>query len=275
MQLKDFFNINDFIRVVLVGSALLLLIGAAYGIFLHSMYASQVNGVKNDLTFISDLMKAKSSASYSNGSGDDARQFKDVSDRAAALALEIRSPAVTPNSYTYLNYWIASAAFTKLTLNPLILGLPPETVGAFNSLDGETVLGKAGWWGRGEFYGFDVNTGQYRMFLAAKPELETHYWSFYLFVFLISVVTIFLCVKEPYELPAIPEIVYGLFLPALFSLVYSLAAIISLTGLIRFLDPSQVDLFVLMLSFVITSVISAFGGLVASLVRVRKKRGRE
>ena len=236
------------------------------------MYASQVSGVGNDLTYISNMMKARSSTAYAQESGADARSFKELSAKAADLAKEIQAPSVTPNAYTYLNYWIASAAFTKLTLNPKILGLPDETVAAFQELDNSQVLGKQGWWGRKEFYGFDPSTGQYRTFLQSKPRLETNFWSFYVFVFLVSVVTIFFAVKEDYELPIVPEIIYGIFLPVPFFVIYSLASLISLTGLIKFLDPSQVDVFVLMLSFVIMSVISAAGAMVAALLRSRKKR---
>ena len=275
MRLKDFFNMRDMIRVALIGSALLLLVGTGYGIFLHAMYTSEVNQVRNDLSYISDLMKTKSSTAYSGGSGDEARAFKDISARATEFSKQIKGPPVTPSSYTYFNHWIASASFTTLTLNPKILGLPDETVAAFQEMDSDILLGKAGWWGREEFYGFDVQIGDYRTFLGEKPTLQTHFWSFYIFVFLISFFTIYISTKEEYELPAIPEIIYGLFMPGLFWLIYSLTAIISLSGIIRFLDASQVDLFVLMLSFLIMSVISAVGGLCASFLRSRKKGRKE
>jgi len=271
MRLSDFFTFKDLARVVLVGSALLFFIGGMYGVFLHAMYTSQVSGVGNDLTYISDMMKAKSSSAYTQHSGTDARTFKEVSTEAADLAKEIKAPSVTPNAYTYFNYWIASAAFTELTLNPKILGLPDETIAAFQELDNGQVLGKKGWWNRQEFYGFDPSSGQYRIFLQSKPKLETQFWSFYIFVFIVSLATIFFTVKEEYEIPIVPEIIYGIFLPSLFFVVYSLASLVSLTGIIRLLDPSQVDVFVLMLSFVIMSVISAAGAMAAALLRSRKK----
>ncbi len=273
MRLSDFFAYKDLVRVVLVGSALLFFAGGIYGVFLHAMYAAQVGQVGNDLTYISNLMKARSTSAYAQQSGTDAREFKEVSAKAAELAKQIKAPSVTPNAYTYLNYWIASAAFTKLATNPKILGLPDETISAFRELDSSHVLGKQGWWGRQEFYGFDPSTGQYRIFLQSKPRLETQFWSFYIFVFLISFVTVFFAVKEEYELPVVPEIIYGIFLPVPFFVIYSLAALVSLTGVIRFLDPSQVDVFVLMLSFVIMSVISAVGAMAAAMLRSRKKGG--
>lgn len=271
MRLSDFFNFNDLVRVVLIGSALLFFLGGTYGVFLHAMFATQVDGIRNDLTYISDLMEARSSTAYSQQLGAEARAFKELSQRAEELSKDIKAPPVTPHAYTYFNYWIASAAFTELTLNPKILGLPDETVAAFQVLDTEEVLGGTGWWNRDEFYGFDANSGQYRVFLQSKPKLQTHFWSFYIFVFLISVITIFLAVKEEYELPVVPEIIYGVFLPAPFFVIYSIAAIISLTGIIRFLDPTQVHIFVLMLSFVIMCVISAVGAMIAALLRSRKK----
>ena len=271
MQLKDFFNFNDLVRVLLVGSALLLLIGGAYGVFLHAMYSSQVSSVQNDLIFISDLMATKATSAYSSGDTQEALQFRDLSERADALSKAVRGPPVTPSAYTYLNYWIASAAFTELTLNPKILGLPDETVEAFSLMETEEVLGSTGWWGRQEFRGFDMNKGDYRVFLEKKPVLQTHFWSFYLFVFLVAFFTTFVGVKEEYELPVIPQIIYGMLMPSLFFGVYSLTSMISLIGIIKFLDPSQVDIFVLMLSFVIMSVISAVGAMLATFLKPRKK----
>jgi len=275
MQLKDFFSFADLVRVMLIGSALLLLIGGVYSIFLHSMYATQVDQVSKDLTYIKGLMETKSQAAYSAAEGQQARDYKAVADRAEELAGQVTAPSVSPNAYTYLNYWIASAAFTKLTLNPKILGLPDQTVQAFAALDSEEVLGRQGWWGRQEFRGYDMDSGQFKVFLEKKPELETNFWTFYLFVFAISVFTVFVCVKEEYELPLIPEMIYGLFLPVLFFIVYSLASIASLIGIVNLLDPSQVDMFVLMLSFVIMCILSAVGALVAALLKSRKKKDRE
>ncbi len=272
MQLNDFFNFKDLVRVMLIGSALLLLIGGLYGVFLHAMYSSQVDQVQHDLSYISDLMETRSTEAYNKQAGTEARQFKDVSDQAEELAKDIRAPSVTPSAYTYFNYWIASAAFTELTLNPKVLGLPDETVDVFNRLDNEVVLGKTGWWNREEFRGFDVKTSDYRIFLGSKPKLETHYWSFYIFVFLIAFLTVLITVKESYEFPLVPEIIYGIFLPTLFFAVYSVTAIISLTGIITFLDPSQVDMLVILLSYVLMSIISAVGALVAGVLKSRKKK---
>lgn len=272
MQLKDFFNINDLLRVMLIGSSLLLIVGGVYGVFLHAMYSSQVNQVQKDLVYIADLMEVRSSEAYHDQQGAQARELKDISMKARELAKKIKAPSVTPSAYTYLNYWIASAAFTKLALTPKILGLPDETVEAFNRMDTEMLLGKQGWWNREEFRGFDVTSGEYRVFLEKKPMLETHFWSFYIFVFLVSFVTVLFSVKEEYELSLVPEIIYGVFLPMLFFIVYSLTSIISLTGVIKFLDPSQVDMFVLMISFVIVSVLSAVGALFAGFIHSRKKK---
>ncbi|MFC2174267.1 hypothetical protein ACFLQ2_00150 [archaeon] len=272
MQLKDFFSFNDLVRVLLIGSSLLLIFGFGYGVFLHAMYASQVEGVQNDLLFVSDLMEVKASTAYSDGRATEAMAFRDASNRADELSKLIKAPPVSPSAYTYLNYWIASAAFTELTLNPKIIGLPDETVEAFGALDTEEVLGTAGWWGRNEFRGFDVNMNDYRVFLGEKPVLQTHFWSFYIFVFLVSFATTLLAVKEKYEIGFIPEIVYGAFMPSLFFGVYALTSMVSLTGIIKFLDPSQVDMFVLMLSFVIMGVISAVGAMFAAIIRSRKKK---
>ncbi|MCK4327382.1 MAG: hypothetical protein KAW41_02795 [Candidatus Diapherotrites archaeon] len=272
MRLKDFFNFADLVRVLLIGSSLLLIVGMAYGVFLHAMYASQVEGVQNDLTFISKMMKTKAGTAYSDGKTVEALEYKAASARAEELSKMIKSPPVTPSAYTYFNYWIASAAFTKLTLNPKIIGLPDDTVVAFAALESESILGEAGWWGREEFRGYDVNKGTYRIFLEKEPILQTHFWSLYIFVFLIAFMTTLITVKEEYEVPVVPEIVYGAFMPTLFFAVYSVTSLVSLTGIIKFLDPSQIDVFVLMLSFVIMGVISAVGAMLAAIVRPRKKR---
>jgi hypothetical protein len=272
MRLEDFFNFKDLVRTCLVGSALFFFVGAFYGVFLHSQYAAQVTDVKNDLDAVGSLLEARANQAYENQTGVAARDFKDVSDRAKTLAKNVTAPTVSPNAYTYFNYWVASAAFTKLHLSPAILGLSPGTIDVLANLTNENVLGGLGWWNRAEFKGFNLASGQYEQFLEKPPELETNFWTFYIFVFVIAVMTTFFAVKEKYEIPIIPDIIYGAFMPVLFFVFFTLSGVLSLAGVVKFLDPSQVDLLVYLLSFVIMSVLSAFGALVAAMARQRLRK---
>ncbi|MCD6522533.1 MAG: hypothetical protein J7K68_02190 [Candidatus Diapherotrites archaeon] len=275
MQLSDFFSFKDLVRTALIGSALFFFIGSIYGVFLHAQYSSQVNQVKQDLLQISELMNAKATQAYTENQGELSRQYKTVADRAKQLANDIEAPPVTPYSYTYLNYWIASAAFTKLRLDPSILGLPNKTVAVFKALDNEEVLGAKGWWNRDEFRGFSLQKGEYVQFLEKPPELHSYFWTFYVFVLLIAIGTIFISVKEHYEIPVLPELIYGAFMPVLFFVVFTIASMLSLFRIIKFLDPSQVNMMVSLLAFVIMSVLSAFGALIAAILRMKTKKARE
>jgi hypothetical protein len=272
MRLKDFFSFKDLVRTALLGSALFFFIGAAYGVFLHAQYSTQVSDIKGDLLNIADVMEAKSTQAYGANDGQLARDYKDASQRAKELASMVQAPPVSPNAYTYFNYWIASAAFTELYLSPEVLGLPPSTIDVMGNLTKAEVLGEAGWWNRSEFRAFDKGSGEWRDYLEKQPVLQSNFWTFYIFVFLVSVLTVFFATKEEYELPVLPEVLYGIAMPALFFVLYSVSSVLSLSGVVRFLDPSQVDVMVSLIAFVIMVVISAFGALVAAMLRMRFKR---
>ncbi len=272
MRLKDFFSFKDLVRTALLGSALFFIIGAAYGVFLHAQYSSQVSGLKGDLLQIQELLEAQSKKAYQDDNGELARDYKSTSEEAGLLAKGIQAPPVSPNAYTYLNYWISSAAFTELYLSPDVLGLPPETIEVIGTLSNGEVLGEKGWWNRSEFRGFNADTGEWVSYLGAQPKLESNYWTFYIFVFLISIFTIFFATKEDYELPVVPEVLYGVTMPVMFSVVFALTSMLSLIGIVRFLDPSQVDITVSLVAFVIMVVLSAFGALIAALFRMRFKK---
>jgi len=64
MELEDFFNFKDFFRTMLLASALIFIVGTAYGIFLHAMFSSQVVGVKQDLNDISVGLEIKAEQAY-------------------------------------------------------------------------------------------------------------------------------------------------------------------------------------------------------------------
>lgn len=272
MQLKDFFTFKDLVRTAFLGSALFLLVGSMYSIFLHAQYAAQVDDVKQDLDALVELMESQSRSAFEQRDSEGAREFKRISQRAKELSKMIQAPPVTPNSYTYFNYWISSAAFTELHLSPRILGLPDKTIAAFAALSTEEVLGQEGWWNHPRFRGFSLVAQEYVQYLPGEPVLQTNFWTFYIFVFLISIVTIFFGSKEEYEFPLLPEIIYGAFMPTLFFLVFTLMSLVSLTGIIQFLDPSQIDLQVSMIAFVIMSVLSASGALLTAFVKGKLKR---
>ncbi|MBN3037420.1 MAG: hypothetical protein JW834_03160 [Candidatus Diapherotrites archaeon] len=272
MQLKDFFNFKDLVRTALLGSALFFFVGSMYAVFLHAQFSGEVDQTKQDLLLLKDVLDSRATKYYSQHKGVEAREFKSAAAEADVLAAKIQAPSITPSAYTYMNYWISSAAFTRLHLSPKQLGLPDETVDAMETLTNGFVLGQKGWWNRQEFRGFDVTVGDMRQYLGSPPELQSYFWTFYIFVFVISVFTVFVGVKEQYELPLLPEIIYGAFMPLLFFSIFSLTGLASLTGVVQFLDPSQVSLMVSLIVFVIMSVLSAFGALVAALVRIRFKK---
>ncbi|MCD4739673.1 hypothetical protein K8R43_00620, partial [archaeon] len=230
MELEDFFSFKDFFRTMLLASALIFFIGTVYGIFLHAMYASQIIGVKQDLYEIHHIMMNRSEDALKSGGseGVNARAYRDIAIRAEIMAKKINAPPVTPTSYTYFNYWLSSAAFTTLDLDDEILGLDEKTINTFQQLDKEMLFGEPGWWNRTDkLKTYSSDQGKVVQFLREKPRLRTYWGTFYFFIFFIGLFTAFLTVKEEYEIPTLPEIIYGLFMPLPFFIIYALIGILA------------------------------------------------
>ncbi|MCD6414793.1 MAG: hypothetical protein J7L23_04180 [Candidatus Diapherotrites archaeon] len=274
MELEDFFNFKDFFRTMLLASSLFFIMGTSYGVFLHAMYSSQITGVAQDLKDLSDGMKDMADTAYESSEKTSAREWKAISTRAATLASQISPPAVTPNAYTYFNYWVASAAFVKLSLSEDVLGLDAKTQEALKVLDTGEILGGKGWWGRTQFNIPVERLGKRVQLLAKRPELQTYAWTFYIFVFIIGFITAFLGVKEKYDIPVLPEVIYGVFMPLPFFVIFAFTGLLAYLG-VGFLDPSQVNILAMMISFVIMSSICTISAIIAVSIKTRMQPQEE
>ena len=268
MELEDFFNFKDFFRTMLMASALFFIIGTTYGIMLHAMFASQVINVKQDLIDIHDTMENRAEQAYAMENKSMAREWKDIAQKAEKLSKEVNPPPVTPNSYTYFNYWVASAAFTTLKTDNEILGMDEKTREAFDSLDNEMILGSKGWWDRKQFNIYSTRTNSITQLLGAKPELRTYFWTFYIFVLLIGFSTAYLTIKEEYEIQTLPEVLYGMFMPLPFFIIFAFISMLAHLGL-GFLHPSQVNLMAVLVSFVTMSILCVIASLSAVFIRTK------
>ncbi len=270
MAENNFFSKNDFIRVMLLASSLFFFVGTIQSVFLHSQYSGQVNNVKDELSSISGLMDTKAEQSYSAGE-EGSLDYKKVSEKAKSYSKEIEGPEVTPFAYVFFNHWVSSAAFTRMSLSPSDLGVPNATRAVFEKLKNEEVLGGEGWTNRQEFRGFSKKEGEYVVFLKKLPEAQTYFWTFYIFCFLIAIVSIYVGTKEKYSFSVVPELIYGAlcFLP--FWVIFSFAGAIAETGLLGFLDPTNVDLFIYIVAMNIMGGIGVFSGLIAGLLRMKFK----
>lgn len=270
MAENNFFNKHDFLRVMLLASSLFFFIGTVQSVFLHSQYSGQVNNVKDELNSITDLMDSKAEQSYSDGEMG-SLEYKKVAEKSKSYSKEIEGPEVTPYAYVFFNHWVSSAAFTDMSLSASDLGVPNATIGVFEKLKTEQVLGEEGWLDRQEFRGFSKEKNEYTVFLEDLPEAQSYFWTFYLFCFLIALVSVYFGTKEQYSFSVIPELIYGAlcFLP--FWLMFSLVGAIAETGLLGFLDPTNVDLFVYAVAVVIMGGIGVFSGLIAGLLGMKFK----
>lgn len=282
MELEDFFNFKDFFRTMLLASAFFFMFGTAYGIFLHATYSSQILGVKQDLMEISIIMDNRSDSAYkeAQSGGIDAsaiREMKLASVRADTLSKDINAPPVTPHSYTYFNYWVASAAFIDLNPKRELLGLNEKTIAALDTLEKDTggIFGSETWWNIPQFRMYSQRHGRVVQFLPGEPKIQTYFWTFYIFTFIIGFVTAFLCVKEDYEIPTLPEAIYGLFMPLPFFIIFSMTGMFSYFGM-GFLDKSQVNLLAILVSFVMMCIICIFASILAVAIKkkVREQRSK-
>ena len=123
MELEDFFTFKDFIRTMLLASSLFLIVGTMYGVFIHALYSSQITSVRQDLMEIKDNMETLSHRKFTENSSILARDYRDAARKAEELISKIQPPPLTPSSYTYFNYWIASAAFTTPRITDDVKGL--------------------------------------------------------------------------------------------------------------------------------------------------------
>jgi hypothetical protein len=274
MEIEDFFSFQDFFRTIFIASSLFLIVGTFYGVFLHALYSSQVSNVKNDLIDIEKALDLQArSATLQDLGSQEARQYRDVSRQAGKLAKQVNPPEITPTSYTYFNYWISSAAFTAPRLTDEAMGLSEETREAFTELDDGMVFGESGWWNRTHFRVHSERAGRTMQLLKGKPRMETHFWTFYFFVLAIAMATAYIGIKESYELPALPEALYGIFMPVPFFVILSFTSLLSVIG-IDFVK-TDMNFMALILSFVIMSMISAIGSLAAVSIRSKIKAWRE
>ncbi len=250
---------KDLIKVMMIGSGVFLVFSVFYAVFLHAQYSGQINGIRLDLLAIKDWYDAKAEKAH----GLEAMKYKSLANKAEELAKDIQAPSLNPYAYTYLNYWVSSAAFTQLILTYEELGLDNKTVSALEYMENN------GWFGNSSFYIFDLAKGDFVQKLAEKPELEAYFWTYYLAVVLVSTLAVFLGLNEKYENIVVPSIISGTLSLVPFWLVFILGAIISLSlGVLR---PENVDFFAYIVSLIITLILSAFGGMIAGLIMKRRE----
>lgn len=264
MELEEFFSFKDFFRTMFLASALIFIIGTAYGVMLHAMYTSQIMGVKQDLKDISYEMGNRTTQAYEYNKTH-AKSYRRVKIDAEKYSDLITPPSVTPYSYIYFNYWVASAAFTNLKTDPPLLGLNEDTIKTLDQLNQSEVFGIQGWWDHPQFR--DIPSTKYggakADMLLYPPKLETHFWSFYIFILMISFVTAFVAIKEEYDIPALPEAIYGALMPLPFFVIYSFTSLLSYFEIVTLLDKDQVSIIAVLASFIIMSILSIFSSLAA------------
>jgi len=267
MRVKDVFNTSDLARTLFLGTAIFLLFGTMFSLFLHAQYSTQINTVKNDLVNIKEWMHAKSDKMYKHGDFEQAREYKEVAIQAGEMSKKIRSPPVSPSSMTYFHYWIASAAFTKVNLTPEQMGLPQNTVDALNTLSTQPVLDQDSWLNHPEFKGISIQSGRVEQFLPKLPNLEPQFYTFYIFVFITAFVSLYLGIKNKYSFDILPQLIYGVLMPTIFFALLTLSGILTKIGIIKFYDASQVNIMTYLLVFIIMAVICAFAGMIVSQIK--------
>jgi hypothetical protein len=174
----------------------------------------------------------------------------------------LRGPSITPTVYMYFSYWVASAAYTQSDVNLEYLGLSPRSQRVMRCLEGG--CGTLSWY------------SLWSKYLGGKPELNVHFWTFYIFVLLVSFFVVLLATKEKYEVAVAPYVIYGALSPMIFWFIFSAVGLIS--AVVGFPLPRESQTVSLMgypIILIILVVLSAFGGLAAGLLKYVIKRRKE
>ena len=261
MKLNSMIDRKDIIRTMLLASSLMLITGTLYAVFLHGEYTSQVNSIRLDLLTIKNWFNARADKIH----GQDSINAKNIATTAEKLSNKIAGPNMNPYAYAYLNYWIISAAFTNLYVSYSELGLTNDTINAINTLE------SGGWFNNPKFKIFDPYIGDYVQKLPSKPNLNPHFWTYYLFVILIVGISTWFGMKSKnYEIDVIPEIISATLSLIPFWVVFLFGTLIAV--LIGSLSSGSVQMGAYIVSLLITITLSALSGAVVGAIKKRRNR---
>ncbi len=253
-------NRRDILRTMLIGSSVFILVSTFYAVFLHAQYTGQINGIRLDLISISNWYNSKAQ----KATGTDAIKFKQIANTADDLSKQITGPSLNPYAYTYLNYWVSSAAFTNLLLTYKELGLNNKTISALNKID------SMNWFDNSSFYIFDLSLGSFTQKLASRPRLEAYFWTYYIGVILTAILAVWLGMKKKYDNPITPGIVAGALSLIPFWVVFLVGSLIAMVfGSLR---PENVDFGAYLVSLIITIALSSFSGMIVGIIKRREEK---
>ncbi len=262
MYIPKVFNGKDAVRIALLASSLFLISSVLYAIYIHAQFSNEITKTRTDLADISKWYTEKAGATKDITLS---REYKNLAAVADTYANNITGPMINPYAYTYLNYWIVSSGFVDLDLNWEELGLSNSTSDILYELEAR------GWFGNANFTVFDPIVGDYVQKLAEKPNIHADPIVFYTIVFLVVLLSTYIGTKEDYEVDIAPEVIYGVLALIPFWIVYLSTVLITLSGLFKFLEPSQVVIDSYLTVIVITIVLSAFSGMIAGAIKMRKR----